>query len=403
MSKSLGNALDPLDLIAEYGTDALRFTLLTGGTPGNDLKLSVSRVEANRNFANKIWNAARFVIMKLQDAGVEVDTVDPNSPTYLLPDDGALSLPDRWILSRCESVRRETTRLIDNWQLGEAGRQLYEFLWNEYCDWYIEAAKVRLNEGTPAEAQTTRQVLAHVLERSLRLLHPFMPFVTEAIWQNLPGVARGEGRGADENEKQSIVNSQLSIVNEVEGEGRGARGEAVSRSLMVTRWPQDHGRQNADAEASFERVQEIVRAIRNVRSEYDVPAGKRIPAEISAGDFAPVAAENLAVMSFLARLDPGAVRVAADLPAPDKAAALAVGGVTVYLPLAGLIDLDAERKRIQDEIDNVDKQLRRSEGLLDNPGFTAKAPPAVIDRERAKQVELQEKRGQLSARLTELG
>ena len=147
MSKSLGNALDPLDLIRDYGADALRYSLLTGGTPGNDIKLAISRVEAGRNFANKIWNAARFTILKLQEGETRVDSSDPNNPTYVLPDPALLSLPDRWILSRLESVSAEATRLIDDWQMGEAGRQLYEFFWNELADWYIEAAKVRLSEG----------------------------------------------------------------------------------------------------------------------------------------------------------------------------------------------------------------------------------------------------------------
>ena len=369
MSKSLGNALDPLDLIAEYGTDALRFSLLTGGTPGNDVKLATSRVEANRNFANKIWNAARFVIMKLQDGAPEVDGSDPNSPLYLLPPDDLLSLPDRWILSRLDAVREEVTRLIDTWQLGEAGRQLYEFLWNEYCDWYIEAAKVRLNEGTAAQAQATRQVLAYVLEQGLRLLHPFMPFVTETIWQNLPGI------------------------------GAGAAG---APAIMVTRRPQASGRQNVEAEAAFARIQEIVRGIRNVRSEYEVPAPKRIPALFSAGEHAALLEESLPLMVSLARLEAGETQVAADLPAPAKAATLAAAGVSVYLPLAGLVDFAAERKRIGGEIDNIDRQVGRIEGMLGNPGFTAKAPAEVIERERAKLGELQGKRAQLAERLADL-
>ncbi|MFO7632407.1 MAG: valine--tRNA ligase [Caldilinea sp.] len=366
MSKSLGNALDPLDLIAEYGTDALRFTLLTGGTPGNDLKLSVSRVEANRNFANKIWNAARFVVMKLQDAELAIDHSDPNSPAYVLPDRGLLSLADRWILSRYESVRRDVNRLIEQWQLGEAGRQLYEFLWNEYCDWYIEASKVRLNDVASAEAQATRQVLAYVLERSLRLLHPFMPFVTEAIWQNLPGIA-----GDD-------------------------------RSIMVMRWPQESGQYEQQAEEEFGRLQEMIRGVRNVRSEYDVPAGRRIAASFSAGEYAALVKRNLPVIAMLARLDLEAVRAEAELAAPGKAATLSVAGITVYLPLAGLIDLTAERRRIQGEIDNVDKQVQRIKGMLGNPGFVNKAPVDVVERERARLVELQDRRSQIVERMAEL-
>jgi valyl-tRNA synthetase len=367
MSKSLANVLDPLDLIAEYGTDALRFTLLTGGTPGNDMKLSTTRIEANRNFANKIWNAARFVVMKLQDSDLAVDWSDPNSPIYTLPDAGALSLADRWILSRYESTRREVDRLIAAWQLGEAGRQLYEFLWNEYCDWYIEAAKVRLSDAASAEAQATRQVLAYVLERSLRLLHPFMPFVTEAIWQNLPGLA----------------------------------GDA--RSIMVMRWPTESGQYDAAAEDHFGRVQEAIRGIRNVRSEYDVPAARRIAAHFSAGEFASLVADNLPVITMLARLEPASVRVGAELAAPGKAATLAVAGMTIYLPLADLIDLAAERKRIQAEIDNVDKQVQRIESTLANAGFVDKAPAAIVERERAKLAELRERRGQLVERMADLG
>ncbi|MFN8468227.1 MAG: valine--tRNA ligase [Caldilineaceae bacterium] len=383
MSKSLGNALDPLDLIAQYGTDALRFTLLTGGTPGNDLKLAENRVEANRNFANKIWNAARFVIMKLADGAPAVDDSDPNSPTYMLPPDEELSLPDRWILSRLDAVRHEATRLIDTWQFGEAGRQLYEFLWNEYCDWYIEAAKVRLNEGTAAEAQATRQVLAFVLEQGMRLLHPFMPFVTEAIWQSLPGV----GLGAPSAEA---------------GGAAGMRADGCAPAIMVTRWPAPSGRRNDEADAAFARIQELVRGIRNVRAEYDVPAPKRIPALFSAGEYAAVLSENLSVMAFLARLEAGETEVGSDLPAPGKAATLAAAGVTVYLPLAGLVDFAAERKRIQAEIDNIDRQVGRIEGMLNNPGFTGKAPAEVIDRERTKLADLQAKRSQLAERLADL-
>jgi valyl-tRNA synthetase len=376
MSKSLGNALDPLDLVKEYGTDALRFTLLTGGTPGNDVKMAESRVEANRNFANKIWNAARFVIMRLEDGAPQVDDSDPNSPRYVLPLDGELSLPDRWILSRLEAVRGEVTRLIDTFQFGEAGRQLYEFLWNEYCDWYIEAAKVRLNEGA-AQAQATRQVLAYTLEQGLRLLHPFMPFVTEAIWQSLPGVGGGAPAAA-------------------------APSVAAARAIMVTRWPAPSGRRGEEAEAAFARIQEIVGGIRNLRAEYNVPAPKRIPALFSAGEHAGVLQENLPVMAFLARLEAGETQIAAELAGPGKAATLAAGGVTVYLPLAGLVDFGAERKRIQGEIDNIDRQVSRIEGMLNNPGFTNKAPADVIERERAKLGELQGKRTQLSERLADL-
>ena len=367
MSKSLGNALDPLDLISEYGSDALRFSLLTGSTPGNDMKMSVQRVEGNRNFANKIWNAARFVIMNLEGRELPLSQdADRFNISYLLPDRAALSLADRWILSRLAAVQTDVTRLIETWQLGEAGRQLYEFLWNEYCDWYIEAAKVRLYDGTPEQASATRQVLAFVLENSLRMLHPFMPYVTETIWQNLPGL-------------------------NVEG-----------RALIISRWPQFSGLADSDADDAFGRLQEIVRAIRNVRSEYNVEPGRRIPALVSAAEHEQLLNQQRPMLASLARLAADQVTIAAELAPPDKAVTVATSGVTIYVPLAGLVDLDAERQRLQKEIDNLAKQIARSEGLLANEGFVAKAPPEVIDRERAKIDELRTRHQQLTERLKDI-
>ena len=376
MSKSLNNALDPLDLIAQYGSDALRFTLLTGSTPGNDMKLSATRIEANRNFANKIWNAARFVIMNLADQSLPLDPSNTAfDMRYQLPATDQLGLADRWILSRLQHVQTEVTRLAESWQLGEAGRQLYEFMWNEYCDWYIEAAKVRLNDGTPAEAQATRQVLAYVLEQSLRLLHPYMPFVTETIWQNLPNLG---------------------------GSGDFGAGELGPRALIAMRWPQLADYADTAADSAFGRLQEIVRAIRNARAEYEVEPARRIAAQISAGENAAVLQANQPLLLALARLDGNAVQIAQELPPPDKAVTLAVGGVTVYLPLAGLVDLAAERSRLQKEIEGLDGQLRKIEGLLNNPGFVNKAAANVVERERNRQRELQEKHTQLAERLAGL-
>lgn len=371
MSKSLGNALDPLDLIAEYGADALRFSLLTGGTPGNDMKLVVTRVESNRNFANKLWNAARFVILNLEGHSLPLaEASKPYDMHYALPDRAQLSLADRWMLSRLQQMQDEATRLVNDWQLGEAGRQLYDFLWGDYCDWYIEAAKVGLNEGSPEQAQATRQVLAFVLEQSLRLLHPFMPFVTEAIWQNLPGLAGAEPTGP--------------------------------RALIATRWPAMAGWRDAAADEDFGRIQEIVRAIRNARSEYDVTPARRIAAQISAAEQTSILTANLPMLARLAGLNVAEVEIAPTWPAPGKAVTLAAGGVTTYLPLAGLVDLAAERARLQKEIANIDKQLQRIAGMLGNAGFVSKAPAEVIERERNKQVELAAGRTQLTERLAEL-
>ena len=369
MSKSLGNALDPLDLISEYGNDALRFTLLTGSTPGNDMKLSVSRIEANRNFANKIWNAARFVLMNLEPDEVELsDGVERNSVTFALPPLSEQTLADRWILSRLNAVQNHVTQLIDNWQLGEAGRQLYEFLWSEYCDWYIEAAKPRLY-GEQAEARkATRQVLAYTLEQALRLLHPFMPYVTEAIWSHLPGVSE--------------------------------RAEA----LMTQRWPRPAERRDAPAEDAFARIQEIVRAIRNARAEYNVEPGRRIAAIFAAAGRGLVQ-ENLELFTNLARLDEAQVAIESNANGSNSGPSvqLSAGGITTFLPLAGMVDLVAERKRIEKELSNVEGQISRTAGLLSNENFVGRAPEQVVKRERDKLKELEARREQVNASLAQLG
>ena len=369
MSKSLGNALDPLDLISSYGNDALRFTLLTGSTPGNDMKLSVNRIEGNRNFANKIWNAARFVLMNLDAADTELDEADGrHGTTFALPPASELALADRWILSRLSAVQNHVTQLIGNWQLGEAGRQLYEFLWNEYCDWYIEAAKPRLYGGDPAARKATSQVLAFTLEQSLRLLHPFMPYVSEAIWSHLPGVSE------------------------------------AAEALMTQRWPRTALPREEAAEDAFARIQEIVRAIRNARAEYNVEPGRRIAA-VFASDSSRLVQENLDLFTNLARLDESQVSVQSDAGATDlgPSVQLSAGGISTYLPLAGMVDLDAERKRLEKELANVEGQINRTEGLLGNENFVGRAPEQVVQRERDKLKELESQRTQVAASLAQLG
>ena len=369
MSKSLGNALDPLDLISRYGNDGLRFTLLTGSTPGNDMKLTLNRIEANRNFANKIWNAARFVLMNLEADAIELDEAeDGHSVTYALPPLSEQTLADRWILSRLSAVQDHATQLIESWQLGEAGRQLYDFLWSEYCDWYIEAAKPRLYGEQDEARQATRQVLAYTLEQSLRLLHPFMPYVTEAIWSHLPGVSQ------------------------------------QAEALMTQRWPHAAVRRDPSAEEAFARIQEIVRAIRNARAEYNVEPGRRIAAVFSAGERSLVQ-ENLELFTNLARLDEAQVAVESNANGSGSGPSvqLSAGGITTYLPLSGMVDLAAERKRLEKELANVEGQINRTEGLLGNENFVGRAPEQVVQRERDKLKELASQREQVSASLAQLG
>jgi valyl-tRNA synthetase len=316
MSKTTGNAIDPLEMMGQYGTDALRFTLLTGSTPGNDMSLSEERIIANRNFANKIWNATRFVVSNLGAA------FDAGHGTWNL---SALALPDRWIISRRNRLVENVTQLMDAYQYGEAGRQIYEFLWGEYADWYIEIAKIRLY-GADARAQATaRRVLVSVLERTLRLLHPFMPYVTEATWQHLPH-----------------------------------RDE----SLVVGPWP-SAGDVDEEAEAAMQIVMDAIRAIRNARAEYNVEPARRIVAQIAAGEKSDLFSSQRDVLVELARLDPNNLRIAQSLlDEPEQALTLVVGGVEIYLPLAGMVDLDAERARLAKELARIEDGVARSQKLL---------------------------------------
>jgi len=357
ISKSLPDVdqYDPLLVIDEYGLDALRFTLLTGSTPGNDMKLAMERVESNRNFCNKIWQAARYVLSNLGEEAARF--APPEEPL----DPAILEDPlDRWIVSRHHDLIGETTRLVNAFQIGEAGRQLYEFLWGEYCDWYIEASKVRLRDQDSAAGDDARRVLVYVLEGSLRLLHPFMPFVTEAIWQYLPH-----------------------------------RGDA----LIVAPWP-TNGPSDARAIADAESFFELVRAIRNARAEYEVEPARWIAAVIAAGDQAPWLEKVRGVLSNLARVELPRLVIAPQLEdKPAQALTLVVGTIECYLPLADLVDLDRERKRLRSEIEAAEGEIARSEKLLSNRGFCSKAPAEVVQREREKLAAHRERKRRLEERL----
>jgi valyl-tRNA synthetase len=360
ISKSLPDAwrYDPLYTIDEYGQDALRITLLTGSTPGNDSKLALSRVESNRNFANKVWQAARFVLGNLGERAAEF-----TPPAEGLAPDNQMDWADRWILGRYHRLVTEVTRNIEAYQLGEAGRQIYEFIWGEYCDWYIEMTKMRLKGTDPVAADSARRVLAYVLEGCMRLLHPYMPFVSEAIWQYLPH-----------------------------------RGQA----LIVAPWPKAAALDEA-AEEAMGALTELVRAIRNARSEYNVEPGRPIAAIVAAGARLGFLRSQAAVLQSLAHIDGAQLRIEERLTSrPEKALTLVVGGYECYLPLAALVDLDQERARIKTEIARLTSEIARSEKLLGNAGFMAKAPPAVIQKERDKLADYAERCTKLEERLTSL-
>ena len=345
---------DPLNVIEKYGSDALRYTLLTSSTPGLDMNLNLRRLEGARNFANKIWQAARFVLSNQGDGPVP------------LPPASRLLLPDRWILSRLNHLVQNATHLFDSYQYGEAGRQIHDFLWGEYCDWYIEASKVRLYDET-ADKSVPRAVLLHVMETSLRLLHPFMPFVTEAIWQALPGETRG--------------------------------GEA----LMMARWPQpDTAFLDEEAEGQMELVMALTRSIRNRRAEYNVTPGKRILALVAAGDAFGWLNEQRALLCSLAKLDPARLTIQPQVEPPEQAATIVVGETVCYLPLAALVDLEAEREKLSSELAAIEGRITRSAKLLAGE-FAQKAPAHVVQRERDKLSDLQTEQTKLRERLASLG
>jgi valyl-tRNA synthetase len=355
MSKTNGNVIDPIEVMDEFGTDALRFTLLTGSAPGNDMNLALERIEGNRNFANKIWNAARFLTSNLEG----------EAPRGAPPREG-LSLPDRWILSRLHGLIEGVTRLMDTHLYGEAGRQIYEFLWNEYADWTIEISKAALYGDDPAAKSRTRHVLAYVLDECLRMLHPFMPFVTEEIWQHIPH-----------------------------------EGEA----LIIAPWPQaDQGYLDQAAERQMTLVMDLIRGIRNVRSEYNVPPSRRISAVISAGEWADLLNAQRESFIRLANVDGEGLKIEQALSEqPAQAASVTVGGVTAFLPLADLVDLEAERARLRKELDAAAGQIARSEGLLEGNSFARRAPAEVVQRERDKLENLRATHATLQERLKTLG
>jgi valyl-tRNA synthetase len=358
MSKTKGNVLDPTLITAEYGTDALRFALITASGPGTDLKLSINRVESNRNFANKLFNATRFVLSAIEGADFQRD---PDG-ALLAPPARQMALADKWIITRLHDTTASVTRSIDQYQLHEAGRQLYEFLWSEFCDWYIEAAKVRLREGSVDPA--AQQTLAYVLERSLRLLHPFMPFVTEELWQQLPHA-----------------------------------GDAV----IAAPWPVSESRYPEDASA-FESVKEAIRLVRNVRAEQQVEPGRRIPAVIYPGALQDAFVGSLQEFHFLARTDPDAVEIRQGAPeAPEGSVALVSGPASIYLPMAGMVDIEAERARLQREIDDATGEVERAQSMLANEQFVSKAPENVVNAQRQRLTDGSDRLSLLQRRLAELG
>ncbi len=354
MTKSRGNVVDPLVSAGTYGADAFRFGLLVGATIGADQKYSHERLEAARNFANKLWNSARFVLSKLGEDRVPALSVDQRA---------GMALEDRWILSRLEQLRVDVDSLFTAYQIGEAGRYIEEFLWNEFCDWYIEMAKVRLNAGD----DSPRPVLAHVLDQGLRLLHPIMPFVTEALWQSLRDNLPVEDR----------------------------------EMLIVAGYPRSEpGWKDAGAEAAMNHVIEVNRAIRNLRAEHRVPAGERANVYLRAGEQADALRATLGATAFTSRVEPQVLDPGAELPQANFAfQRIADTEVAVTLPE---VDVAAERQRLEKELNEAEAHAARLEKQLSNENFLAKAPDHVKEGMKSTLEETQQRIAGLKERLEAL-
>ncbi|WP_342525215.1 valine--tRNA ligase [Chryseomicrobium sp. FSL W7-1435] len=353
MSKSLGNGVDPMDVISEYGADSLRYFLSTGSSPGQDLRYSTEKVEAVWNFANKIWNASRFALMNMD--GLKYEEIDLT---------GEKSVADAWILTRLNETIETVTRLSERYEFGEVGRALYNFIWDDFCDWYIEMAKLPLYGEDEAAKKLTRSVLAHVLDQTMRLLHPFMPFITEEIWQNLPH-----------------------------------QGD----SIVTASWPTVRDDLNFPEQAEeMKLLSEIIRSVRAIRAEVQTPMSKKVPLILSAKDEKALATlENNA--AYIEKFcNPETLEIGLRIDAPEKAMSAVVTGAELFLPLQGLIDIEAELARLEKELAKWEKEVKLVQGKLSNERFVSKAPEAVVAEERAKEADYLEKRDTVIKRLEEL-
>jgi len=359
MSKVRGNVLNPIDTLKQYGTDALRFALSTGTAPGNDIKLAPPRLEAGRNFANKLWNAARFVVR----------SIEPGTTTLEIRPE-QLPLEDRWILSRLNRTVASVAGQINEFQLGEALRQMHDFLWGEYCDWYIEFAKIRLRPGT--ELPSPLPVLIHVLETSLRLLHPYMPFVTEELWQNLKRALPADWRATE--------------------------------SIMIAAYPEaDKIAIDREAERVMETMIEIVRAIRNARAHHGVESGRWIEVQVFADKLTPAIVPYTETIQTLARARPVTFLRQRDEGASREESLVSVlKGAEVIIPMSSMFDLEAEKGRLQKEIDHSQAEMERLKARLENQEFLAKAPESVIDKERQKLYTITDKLERLKEQVSKL-
>ncbi|ALV20826.1 MULTISPECIES: valine--tRNA ligase [Carnobacterium] len=350
MSKSLGNGIDPMDVIDQYGADALRWFLSNGSSPGQDVRFSYDKMDAAWNFINKIWNASRFALMNMENFTVEqIDLT------------GEKTVADRWILTKLNETIQKVTDTSERFEFGEAGRILYHFIWDDFCDWYIEMSKEVLFGENETAKQTTRSILAHVLDQTLRLLHPIMPFVTEEIWENIP------------HEGESLVIADYPVVRPELSD------EAATKGMDI--------------------LMELIRSVRNIRSEVNTPLSKPIELMIKTNDETAeqFLKENV---SYIERFcNPEVLTISSNVEAPETAMSAVITGAEIYLPLAGLINLEEEIARLEKELVKWDKEVKRVKGKLSNAKFVDNAPEAVVAAEKTKEAEYLEKHAIVSERI----
>lgn len=353
MSKSLGNGVDPMDVIDQYGADSLRYFLATGSSPGQDLRYTTEKVEAVWNFSNKIWNASRFALMNME--GMTYDEIDLT---------GEKSVADKWILTRLNETIERVTSLAERYEFGEVGRELYNFIWDDFCSWYIEMAKLPLYGEDEAAKKTTRSILAYVLDQTMRLLHPFMPFITEEIWQHLPH-----------------------------------KGESITVAAWPTVRADLHFAEEAD---NMKLLMDIIRSVRNIRAEVNTPMSKKVPLFISAKDAATVTVLE-ANKAYLEKFcNPESLTIGEGLEAPGQSMTAVVTGAELFLPLVGLINLEEEIARLEKELEKWAKEVKLVTGKLSNEKFVSKAPEALVNAEREKLADYESKHAVVLKRLEEL-
>lgn len=351
MSKSLGNVIDPLEIMAKYGTDALRFSLTQSAAPGRDMQLSDELFLSARNFANKMWNASRFVMMNLQSAGWEKDYIMAIWP---------FELADKWILSEYRMTVKKVTAALETYDMDVAARELYEFFWSKYCDWYIELAKIRLNGSDEKAKRAVLSVLIEILSGFMRLAHPIMPFITEEIWNNYIRLVKSPGKGPD--------------------------------SIMTSSWPvADEAKIDQQALSQMGLLQQVITAVRTIRSEMNVPPVRQIEVliNVKSAEKQAVLDANVNYLKFLGRVEK--LEIGPAVARPAQSALTVVSEMEIFVPLAGLIDLEKEKQRLAKELQNAEQEIERCRKNLANENFVSRAPKAEVDKMKARLGEAQVK------------